>query len=288
MSANGTQAQIHALLQWYAEAGVDEALETAPVDRFAAPAPLTLRALLPKSDAAPVQTPAASRQPAAAIPEAPRARTAPTLVAPAQRASGDKAIGAARELAASATTMDELRAIVERFDGCGLKDTAKNTCFADGNPASRLMFIGEAPGRDEDIQGRPFVGRAGQLLDKMIAAIGLTRDQVYITNIVFWRPPGNRTPTPAEAAICMPFTERQIELANPDMLVFLGWAAAKQMLQTAEGIMRLRGKWRSYDGNGFALPAMATLHPAYLLRQPAQKRLAWRDFLAIKNRLGSD
>lgn len=169
-----------------------------------------------------------------------------------------------------------------RFDGCPLKKTAKNMCFARGNPKARLMVIGEAPGRDEDVAGKPFVGRAGQLLDKMLGAIGLKEDDVYITNVVYWRPPGNRTPTPQEVQTCEPFLARQIELAAPDVLVFAGGAAAKQLLGATEGILRLRGKWRTYTAGARRIRCMATLHPAYLLRNPASKRLAWRDFLAVR------
>jgi DNA polymerase len=188
----------------------------------------------------------------------------------------------ARALAMTAATLDELEAAVRSFDGCALKATARTTCFCDGDPSARIMLIGEGPGRDEDIQGKPFVGRAGQLLDRMLAAIGLDRTGVYITNVVYWRPPGNRTPTPDETAICRPFTERQIELVNPKILVLLGGVSAKHLLATGEGIMRLRGRWRTVSVGGRDYPAMPTLHPAYLLRQPAQKRLAWADLLEIR------
>jgi DNA polymerase len=149
------------------------------------------------------------------------------------------------------------------------------------------MLIGEAPGRDEDLEGRPFVGKAGQLLDKMLAAIGLNEGDVHITNIVYWRPPGNRTPTPQEAQVCRPFLERQVELVAPDYLVLLGGAAAKHLLEVAEGIMRIRGKWREAEIGNARVRAMATLHPAYLLRTPAAKRLVWRDLLAIRSALGA-
>ena len=149
-------------------------------------------------------------------------------------------------------------------------------------PQARLMLIGEAPGRDEDIEGKPFVGRAGQLLDRMLAAIGLGEEHVHITNIVYWRPPGNRTPTPQEAQVCRPFLERQVELVAPDFVVLLGGAAAKHLLEIADGIMRIRGTWRDIEIGAIRARAMATLHPAYLLRTPAAKRLAWRDLLAIK------
>ena len=192
---------------------------------------------------------------------------------------------AAREAAASARTLDELRAILESFEGCNLRNTATNLVFADGNPEGRVMIIGEAPGRDEDLQGVPFVGRSGQLLDRMLAAIGLDRSKVYIANTVPWRPPGNRTPTPQETEICRPFIERQVALADPDILVLTGGAAAKQMLQTTEGILRLRGKWQPFHNGNREIRALATLHPAYLLRRPLEKRLAWRDMLALKRAL---
>jgi DNA polymerase len=150
------------------------------------------------------------------------------------------------------------------------------------------MLIGEAPGRDEDLQGKPFVGRAGQLLDRMLAAIGLSESQVYITNTVYWRPPGNRTPTPEEIEACAPFLARQIELLSPRVLVLLGGAAAKTILGVSEGIMRLRGKWLNYPCAGRDLPALATLHPAYLLREPERKRLAWHDLLMLKAALAAE
>jgi DNA polymerase len=166
-----------------------------------------------------------------------------------------------------------------------LKRTAKSLCFARGSDGAKLMLIGEAPGRDEDLQGKPFVGRAGQLLDLMLAAIGLSEDHVYITNTVYWRPPGNRTPTPEEVEACAPFLARQIELLAPKILVLLGGAAAKNILGVTEGIMRLRGKWLSYPCTAGAITTLATLHPAYLLRNPGAKRYAWRDLLMVKEAL---
>ena len=192
---------------------------------------------------------------------------------------------AAREIASKAATIGDLRAALERFDGCPLKQTAKNLVFADGNPDARIMFVGEAPGREEDNQGFPFVGRSGQLLDKMLAAIGLDRHSAYISNTIPWRPPGNRTPSPIEQEICGPFIKRLIELSNPDVLVFLGAASAKQLTGRTEGILKLRGRWMDYQTGTRDIRAIATLHPAYLLRQPIQKRLAWRDFVAIKQAL---
>ena len=202
--------------------------------------------------------------------------------------SPEAAVMAAREAARSAASLAELRAILDRFEGCALRATATQLVFADGNPQARVMFVGEAPGRDEDIEGLPFVGRSGKLLDCMMAAIGLDRTSAYIANIVPWRPPGNRTPTPQESAICLPFTQRQIELAAPDVLVCLGQPSAQTLLGTKEGITRTRGRWFKYHTGTREIRAIATLHPAYLLRQPLQKRLAWRDFLAIKQALAAE
>jgi DNA polymerase len=192
---------------------------------------------------------------------------------------------AAREAARNAASLEELRAILAGFEGCALRATAKQLVFADGNPQSRVMFVGEAPGRDEDIEGLPFVGRSGKLLDRMLAAIGLDRTSAYIANIVPWRPPGNRTPTPQESQICLPFILRQVELADPDILVCLGGPAAQSLLGVTDGIMRTRGRWFPFNTGTREIRALATLHPAYLLRQPLHKRLAWRDFLAVKQAL---
>jgi DNA polymerase len=192
---------------------------------------------------------------------------------------------AAREAARTAASLEELRAILERFEGCALKSTATQLVFADGNPKARVMFVGEAPGYEEDKQGLPFVGRSGKLLDRMLAAIGLDRTKVYIANIVPWRPPGNRTPTPQEAAICLPFLLRQIELCDPDVLVCLGGPSAQTLLNVKDGILKLRGRWFTFNTGKREIRAMPTLHPAYLLRSPIAKRNAWRDFLAIKKAL---
>jgi len=219
----------------------------------------------------------------APAPPAPEPRLAPPPAPRAfQAAPPGAAESAARALARGARTLADLEAAIRAFDGCGLKTTAKNTCVYRGAPQARLMIIGEAPGRDEDIAGKPFVGPAGRLLDKMLAAIGMSEADAHITNIVYWRPPGNRTPTAGEALVCRPFLERQIELVAPERLVLLGGAAAKNLLDTPEGIMRIRGTWRALAVAGREIPAMATLHPAYLLRTPAAKRLAWRDVLAVK------
>jgi len=281
---------VEALMAFYAEAGVDLALDEDPHDRFAESEAAREKAKAERK----ARATAALQRPQA--PDAGRQRGdqqgrtagAPAIARPkADNIPADEAIMSARQEAGRAQSLDELRDILSRFEGCGLKRTAKSLVFSDGNPAGRLMLIGEAPGRDEDIAGKPFVGRSGQLLDKMLQAIGLSRDDVYVANVIPWRPPGNRTPSPQETEICRPFIERQIELAAPDVLVLLGGASAKQILRTQEGITRLRGKWRTYEAGERSIATLATLHPAYLLRQPPQKRLAWRDFLEIKRKLAA-
>ena len=278
------------ILAFYASAGVDDALEDAPVNRFAEAAqrPPLERATAPATPATPAresvreQPPSEpSRRDMSRVPDAPpaRAQSAATVPDEAQALL-------ARQLAATASTLDELHQHMAAFDGCNLKFTAKNLVFADGNPNAELMLVGEAPGRDEDLEGLPFVGRSGRLLDRMLAAIGLDRTSAYIANVIPWRPPGNRTPTPHETEICRPFIERQIELVNPKVLVNLGGPSAKTLLNTTEGILRLRGNWRVHTtASGTVIPAMPTLHPAYLLRTPAHKKLAWRDFLEVKAKL---
>jgi DNA polymerase len=192
----------------------------------------------------------------------------------------------ARELALGAATLEELHALLKDFDGCNLKLTAKNLVFADGNPEADIMLVGEAPGREEDREGLPFVGRSGQLLDRILAAIGRDRRSAYISNVIPWRPPGNRDPSPLETEICRPFIERHIELANPKVLVTLGNPSTKLLLKTQTGIMRMRGTWSVHvTPSGTEIPTMPTLHPAYLLRNPAHKKLAWRDFLAVAAKL---
>jgi DNA polymerase len=188
-------------------------------------------------------------------------------------------------LATTATTLDELRQHMAAFDGCNLKATAKNLVFADGNPQAAVMLVGEAPGRDEDIEGLPFVGRSGKLLDLMMGAIGLKRTDVYIANVIPWRPPGNRTPTPQETQICLPFIQRQIELVNPDILVTLGNPSTQTLLQTRDGIMKSRGRWVDYDTGTRQIRALATFHPAYLLRSPSYKRMTWMDLRSVAKAL---
>ena len=261
-----TPAAAAEVLRWWREAGVDLALDQTPHDRFAesaAPPP-------PR----PIAAPRAEARPALRAQEA---------AAPASVAAPDEAARSAREIAADAQTLDALRAALERFDGCGLKATATQLVFADGAPGARVMFIGEAPGGDEDRIGRPFVGRAGQLLDRMLAAIGLDRTKVYIANCVPWRPPGNRTPTPQETQVCLPFIRRQIELSNPRLLVCLGGSALSSLFGANERITRARGVWREYAiNNELKIPALPMFHPAYLLRQPNAKRWAWFDLRKLR------
>jgi len=281
-------AELRDILTFYREAGVDQPLEELPVNRLTSAAELAARNT-PKPAAAPSP---ARTEPQRAEPAPPpvgddRFAGIPDRVTATPAAVPDEGqILLARELAAKAGTLDELRAAMATFEGCNLKYTAKNLVFADGNPDGGLMLVGEAPGRDEDIEGLPFVGRSGQLLDRMLAAIGLDRNAAYIANVIPWRPPGNRTPTPQETEICRPFIERQIELAKPKLLVTLGGPSAKALLKTTEGVLRLRGNWRTHQtAAGVSIPTMPTLHPAYLLRNPAHKKLAWRDFLEIKAKL---
>ena len=269
-------AAIQALLTFYAEAGVDVALEEAPVDRFAETRAMAEAAAREKAAERQLVRERERAAPAAPPPEPPP-RPVANLAVPSEAV-----VMAAREAAKTAETLEALRATLATFEGCNLRFTATNLVFADGNPEGRVMFVGEAPGLEEDLQGLPFVGRSGRLLDRMMAAIGLNRENAYIANVIPWRPPGNRTPTPQETEICRPFIERQITLVDPDLLVLLGGASAKQILSTSEGILKLRGQWRPYHTGRREIRAMATLHPAYLLRQPLQKRLAWRDLLALK------
>ena len=239
------------IVRFYLEAGVDSVLQDEPVNRLAGP----------------------QKQPA---------QIAQTTTAP-QTAIANSTLDVDPS---TAQTLAELRAMIEAYDGCGLKKTATQVVFSDGVPGSRVMLVGEAPGRDEDIQGKPFVGKSGQLLDLMLNAIGLDRTSVYIANTIYWRPPGNRPPTAQETAQCLPFIRRQIELAKPEILVFVGGVSAKSMMQTTTGIMQLRGNWAEISLPALgAVPVLPTLHPAYLLRNPAHKRLAWADWLSLKERL---
>lgn len=266
---------LKALLDFHVEAGVDLALDETPHNRFAEP-----KAEPPQARTAAPQRDAARGASSTAAPPPPRVLPKVAAAAP------DEVASLAREQARHAQSLQELEAILAGFEGCALKFSAKNLAFADGNPEGRVMLVGEAPGADEDRIGKPFMGRSGQLLDRMLATIGLDRSEVYVANIVPWRPPGNRTPTPQEIAICKPFITRQIELASPEFLLCLGGPAAQNLLGLKEGILRTRGRWFTYKADdGREVRALPTLHPAYLLRQPLQKRLGWRDFQALRRAL---
>jgi DNA polymerase len=254
------------LLAFYSEAGVDCALNDEPVDRLAD-----------------VESPPPARK--LVLQEPARLLPAPPPLLRPEAPAPDAAIASAREAARSAPTLEALRSLLEQFEDCALKHTATRLVFADGNPEARVMFVGEAPGRDEDLEGLPFVGRSGKLLDRMIAAIGLDRSKAYIANVIPWRPPGNRTPTPQETQICLPFIKRQIELVNPDVLVTLGNPSTQALLSTRDGIMRTRGRWFDYDTGTRSIRALPTFHPAYLLRSPSYKRMSWQDLRAIAKTL---
>jgi uracil-DNA glycosylase len=258
------------LLKWLADAGADEALVDAPVDRYAAPKPAVVEE----------RSVARTTEPAHVAAPAPM----PLRQAVVQPITA--AAASAREIAAGCNSLEELRAALETFDGCALKTTAKSLVFAAGPADAPVMLIGEGPGREEDLEGLPFVGRSGQLLDRMLASIGLSRQtNAYITNVIFWRPPGNRPPTAEEVAICAPFLLRHIELKAPKVIVLLGATPLKHVLNTEEGITRARGRWGRYVASGNEIPALPTFHPAYLLRTPGAKRQAWQDLLNLKFRL---
>jgi uracil-DNA glycosylase len=259
------------ILEFLLAAGVDIPLGDEPVNRLAPPPAPTM--------------PVVERTPEASA-HAPL-NMAPLNMALPKMAGPEEAAAEARAIAGEAPHLEALREALDAFEGCALKKTASRLVFADGTPGARVMIIGEAPGRDEDEIGKPFVGRAGQLLDKMLATIGLDRTSVYIANVVPWRPPGNRTPTPQEIATCLPFILRQIELAKPDILVTMGAPSSQTLLNAKEGILRLRGRWFDFSCAGRKIPALAMLHPAYLLRSPGQKNLAWRDLRALKAKLGT-
>lgn len=275
------QRDLIADLDFHVEVGLDLFLDEMPHDRFTEaetpepvrPTPVGVRpAPTPRGDAFRSELP-----PRGATPQAQTRTFGSSASARPGEAAGD-----ARARARDVGSLEELEALLAGFDGCPLKFTAKNLVFADGNPAAKLMFIGEAPGADEDRIGKPFMGRSGKLLDRMMAAVGLDRTSAYVTNIVPWRPPGNRNPTPQEVAICKPFIERQIELADPDLIVCLGSPATQAITGTKDGILKARGRFYPYRVGDREIRALATLHPAYLLRQPLQKRLAWRDFRALR------
>jgi uracil-DNA glycosylase family 4 len=258
---------LKAILSWYLESGLDETICEEPQNRF-------------------FQKPIMSSKIEAALqPEKRTPLHVPGSGVPS--VNGDAAVQRAYSLAKEAKTIDELRGALETFDGCPLKKTATNLVFGDGSAEARVVFIGEGPGAEEDMQGLPFIGPSGKLLDQMLASVSIERSKTYIANTVFWRPPGNRSPTTQEIATCMPFVERLIEIIDPEILVAVGGPAATSLLGETQGVGRLRGKWFSYTTARLPAPIQATalFHPAYLLRTPARKREAWRDMLAIKNKL---
>jgi len=282
-------------LEWQIAMGADEAIDNEPQDWFLRSGEQIAANLInspqqKKQESAPALTKAPAQFPA----KSPGTANAV--------ASSQDEVGDARKLAASCKTIDELLTALESFDACPLSRTATNLCFIDGNRQAEILLIGEAPGRDEDIAGKPFVGRSGQLLDKMLSAIDLSRnnerpdDSVLISNTVFWRPPGNRKPTEAETLVCLPFVNKLIELVAPKFIVCLGATPTQRLTGETKGITRLRGRWFDHtissgtSGNGkkaASVPLLATLHPSYLLRQPMQKKLAWRDFFALKLKVAS-
>ncbi len=280
------------ILEWYVEAGVDETIAEAPIDRFK-PDDAAAAASGPQVAAAPPPGLADAQPAEPPLPEVVHPRSPlpaqEALFAGADADTADGEVSAAVHQAQAATSVEALRRALAAFDGCALKRTATNLVFTDGDVKARVLFVGEAPGAEEDRQGLPFVGPSGRLLDKMLGSIGLDRSRVLISNTVFWRPPGNRTPTSQETAVCMPFLERLIELVDPTILVALGGPAAKAVLSQTVGIGRLRGKWFNYSTPRLVRPIAATamFHPAYLLRSPGQKRDTWRDLLEIKRRLAA-
>lgn len=261
--------ELHTLLSWHKDLGIDEVLHTTPQNRFDKIEDTLLLNTISSID----------------TPPAPPSVNTTSLSFPLH--SPNHTNQQALELANQAQNLDELRACLASFEGCALKHTATNLVFGDGNPNSKIMLVGEAPGADEDRLGLPFVGLSGQLLDKMFRCIGLDRTQLYVSNIISWRPPGNRPPTTSETAACLPFIQRHIEIVNPEYLIMVGGTSVKTLMDTKEGIMKLRGKWIDYTSSGLKKPikAMAIFHPAYLLRSPAQKREAWKDLIHIKNTL---
>lgn len=256
------------LIEWYIAAGVEETAGDVP---FAPPPSAAVPPLRMRSSAASVS--------------AGGDRQVTTALAQATIDAGNNA----RDLCKSIGSLEELKFLVENFDGCSLKFTASHTVFGDGCPEAKVVFVGEAPGADEDRVGRPFVGRSGQLLDKMMNAVGLNRENCYIANVLPWRPPGNRTPTDGEIAVCLPFLKRQIDIINPDYLFVLGGSAANALLDMQESISRLRGRWLEYkNSSGKSIRVLASFHPAYLLRNSGQKAKAWADLLRLSKKIAEE
>ena len=285
-----------ALLAWLAEIGCDEAVGDAPLDWTTLRAPARLGAQTPVSGASDAaRAPLRPASPGGFMSHnPPPAQPKPPEPKPAEPLGASEGAALARSEAGKAATLAELEAAIRAFDGCPLKRTATSTVFADGAPTARVMLVGEAPGEDEDRQGVPFVGASGKLLDSMLKSISLDRTHVYISNILPWRPPGNRNPTPGEIAACLPFLERHVALIAPAVLIPLGGTAAKTLLNRAEGITRLRGRWFEYrldaglDGKTLVVPTLPMFHPAYLLRNPAAKKEAWRDMLLLSDRIAKN
>jgi uracil-DNA glycosylase family 4 len=266
-----------AALEWLVEMGADEVIGEVPVDRFSAEPPVRRKP-----------------EPPLLRDEVPIGAPGPSMSAGFRRTDGSgsgNAVEDAASIAAACRSLDDIIAALSRFDACPLKRTATNLALCDGNPNAHVMCVGEAPGRDEDLQGKPFVGRSGQLLDRMLEAIGLSRlspdpaQSVFITNVIFWRPPGNRTPTEQETLMCLPFLRRTIEILRPRFILCVGATPTQRLSSRTDGILKLRGKWFDFALGEGKVPMLATLHPAYLLRQPAQKRLAWRDLLSLRKAL---
>jgi uracil-DNA glycosylase family 4 len=278
-----TRDEAIAALEWLIEMGADEVVGNKPVDRFSS-----------ETSSRPDQS--TRRKPGPTLPrDEPLKSGLERTTGPGFRrddmVGSGNAVDDARAIAAACQSLGDIIAALSHFDACPLKRTATHLALCDGNPEAYVMCIGEAPGRDEDLEGKPFVGRSGQLLDRMLEAIGLSRraedpaQSVFITNVIFWRPPGNRTPTEQETLTCLPFLRRMIEILRPRLILCVGATPTQRLTGRTDGILKLRGKWFDYDQGGTNLPLLATLHPAYLLRQPAQKRLAWRDLLALRKRL---
>jgi uracil-DNA glycosylase len=266
---NRSRHELEDILRFYAEAGLDHAVSDAPVDQFAA---FEAARAAPLSPAVPL-TPKA------------QARPAPLITRPAAVPDG-AAVSAAQALAQSCGSIAELTEALAGFEGCGLRATAKSLVFASGNSQAPVMFVSDAPGREDDLEGVLFSGPAGLLMDRMLSAIGLDRTSAYLGCMIPWRPPGNRAPTAFEIEVCKPFVQRHIELSAPRLLVLLGDLPAKTLIASGDSILRLRGQWRDYAlADGEKIPALSMLHPAYLMKQSAQKRLAWADLLALKGRL---
>lgn len=291
--AHLSDRDLAALLGFYADAGVDCMLEDAAIDRFAESATLRSERSGPIAGRADVSVRPGERDPRP-MPATPREGPGEgRVVQSSQQPSGmpvgiipdEVALADARQKARQAATLAELREAVSDYAGCSLKFSAKTTVFADGNPQARVMIVGGAPGREEDLQGLPFVGREGQMLDRMLGAIGLNRETTYLTNLIFWRPPGNRTPTPHEVALCRPFAERHIELVDPEILVVLGNVVTKGLMDMTGNITAQCGTWTDYRLGDRTWPALPLLDPQALLASPAHKKVAWRDLLALKARL---